>query len=78
MSYSRWTNSRFYTYWCTDEYADCQQLMIDAGNTHARVSYELCKLFDEKVAELFARDAAEKQELLNIIARFIEDVEARR
>lgn len=78
MSYSRWTNSRFYTYWTTDSYGDEEQLMIDGGCEHARVSFTLCKNQPNKVATLFAQTPEEHTELLDILARFVSDMENRR
>ncbi len=78
MSYSRWTNSRFYTYWCTaTTYGGEEQLMIDGGREHARVSYTLCKNWPNKVAAVFAQDPEEHAELLGILARFVSDIENR-
>jgi len=75
MSYSRWTTSRFYTYWCADTYADEAQLMIDSGRFHARVSYPLCKLRAAHIATLFAENGDEYKELKRIMREFCADVE---
>ena len=77
MSYSRWTNSRFYTYWTTDGYGEEEQLMIDCGCEHARVSLTLCKNRPNEVAAVFAKTPEESTELLSILARFVSDMESR-
>lgn len=77
MSYSRWTNSRFYTYRTTDTYGDQEQLMVDAGNFNARVSYALVKEKPREVARIFATTYDELVELEDIFRRFTFDVENR-
>jgi hypothetical protein len=77
MSYSRWTNSRFYTYRTTDTYGDQDQLMIDAGNFNARVSYALVKEKPWGVARIFATTEDEVAELVDIFRQFTFDVENR-
>lgn len=77
MSYSRWTDSRFYTYWDTTSYGDEEHLMIDCGREHAYVSFTLCKNRPNEVAAIFAKTPEESTELLNILARFVSDIENR-
>lgn len=76
MAYARSSSSRFYIYWTTDQYGDDQQLMIDAGDVNARVSYTLCKDHPLKLAELFARTPTEMTELTDIFQQFVADVDA--
>lgn len=75
MSYSQWINSRFYTYWDTAEYADMQQLRIDAGDVNALVSYDLVRSKPRELAQIFAKTHDELEELLAIFVRFCWDVE---
>ncbi len=75
MSYSRWTSSRFFTYWSTDQYADKEQLRIDRGDFTALVSYEVCKMRPSELTRIFADNDEEMEELLCIFTRFCLDVE---
>ena len=75
MSYSRWTNSRFFTYWDTAQYADKNQLRVDAGDFTALLSYSVCKAKPRELAAIFAKTLDEERELVDIFARFCRDVE---
>ncbi len=77
MSYSRWIDSRFYTYWDTASYGDEEQLMIDCGRENARVSFTLCKNHPNEVVAIFAKTPEESTELLSILTRFVSDIENR-
>ena len=85
MSYSRWLNSKFYTYWATkkgvynkgDEIFACH---VDLKK-YVEIRYSECKELIESIVKVKGRlnaidDDLEAEELQLYMKRFIEDVDA--
>lgn len=88
MSYSRWTNSRFYTYWdgCLSKrgYKESEVFTVDLvmSFTYAELAENLEKCLD-KVCEWFREPnnkeseitILERKELMAYMQRFLKDVD---
>ena len=84
MSYSRWINSSFYTYWCSSKVYDKQDELFAC---HASLdgqhmfTYTECKEFIEEPFELVSRvkDVSltddDVKELTSYMSEFISDVD---
>ena len=84
MSYSRWINSSFYTYWCSSKVYDKQDELFAC---HASMdgqhlfTYTECKEFIEEPFELVSRvkDVSltddDVKELTSYMSEFISDVD---
>ena len=83
MSYSRWINSPFYTYWCAskaerkeDELFACH---VDL-ETQVMITYEECKRIENSLISIKGKinqieDDEEATELQGYIKEFISDVD---
>ena len=83
MSYSRWVNSCFYTYWCSskaerkeDELFACQ---VDL-ESQVMITYEECKKIEDSLISIKGKinkikDDEEATELQGYIKEFISDVD---
>ena len=83
MSYSRWVNSCFYTYWCSskaerkeDELFACH---VDL-ESQTMITYEECKKIEDSLISIKGKinqieDDEEATELQEYIKQFIKDVD---
>jgi len=83
MSYSRWSRSQFYTYWCSskaerkeDELFACH---VDL-ETQVMITYEECKRIEDSLISIKGKinqikDDEEATELQGYIKEFISDVD---
>ena len=83
MSYSRWINSCFYTYWCSskaerkeDELFACH---VDL-ESQTMITYEECKKIEDSLISIKGKinqieDDEEATELQEYIKQFIKDVD---
>ena len=83
MSYSRWVNSPFYTYWCT---SNTKQKENELFNCHVdlkiviSLTYENCKKIEDNLTLIKGKvnrinDDEEAKELQGYIKEFIKDVD---
>ena len=79
MSYSRWSNSSWYSFWSCEsgEDKDDQILCLWYSGSHPSFSYDHLKEFDETILEGYFPNASEEEiiEATVLILRFIEDVD---
>ncbi len=83
MSYSRWINSKFYTYWCiTDAKNKNDEVFIVHYDlaAYCKLTYTECKKITDNKLHLkgkmnFVDDDEEAEELQGYIKRFIKDVD---
>ena len=83
MSYSRWLNSKFYTYWCISEAKNKNDEMFIVHSdlkVYQKFTYVECKELIESRIKLKGRmnsidNDEEAEELQNYMKRFITDVD---
>ena len=83
MSYSRWLNSKFYTYWCISEAKNKNDEMFIVHSdlkVYQKFTYVECKELIESRIKLKGRmnsidNDEEAEELQGYMKKFIEDVD---
>ena len=84
MSYSRWINSSFYTYWCSSKVYDKHDELFACHTSlegQYMFTYTECKEFIEEPFELVSRikdislTSEEVKEIIGYMSEFVSDVD---